>query len=67
MKRYRRLCRLAVCTEVALTSLEVALSGIAVVATPVVPVFGVFALGAVATKLVETWLQKKLTKHKQYT
>lgn len=66
MKRYRRLCRLAVCTEVALTSLEVALSGMAVVSSPVLPIFGVFALGAATTKLIEVWLQKKLTKHREY-
>lgn len=65
-KRYRRLCNTATSIEVLLTSVEVAMSGMAVLATPIAPIFGVFALGAVSTKILESWLQKKLIKHKEY-
>ncbi len=49
-KRYNRLHKIAVTSEIVLTALEVGLSGVAVVATPVIPIFGVFALGAASIK-----------------
>jgi hypothetical protein len=62
-KRYNRLKNFAVVVEVTLTSLEVGLSAVATLSTPLVPVFGVFALGAIATKVFENWMLRKLKKH----